>query len=230
MSRRFQRLVVEFQIQEIELSIDQNQNQDKKPTRNKRWNPNLKNNLNKWEKPMSIEKLHTMLRDHRRLRAKCRSLMASINDATQTNKIDMFLEMIGWMRYLRRLAIDFPPEPRGDARVPTLKLIQKASKSLPNLETLFLYCGEEEDQIISPSDVVKYVQFPALKWLELWCVRPKYYTLSLLRRVQSIRKMTADRPVLTSRLWAIPHHRYPEHMLVFSKWPKDLTNNSLKIG
>lgn len=190
MSQRFRRLVVDFQVEEVELSVDQIKN--KKPDVNKRWNPNLKNNVNKWEKPMSIEKLHTMLRDHPRLRGKCRSLIVSVNDATQTNKIDIVLEMIGWMRYLRRLAIDFTPEPRGDARVPTLKLIQK------NLEALVLYCGEEEDRISSLSDVVKYMQFPALEWLELWCVRPQYYTLALLRRVQSIRKMTADRPVLTS--------------------------------
>lgn len=137
--QRFRLLVVDFQVEEVELSVHQSEN--KKPDINKRWNPNLKNNLNKWEKPMSIEKLHTMLRDHPRLRGKCRSLMVSINDATQMNEIAMILEMIGWMPSLRRLAIDVPPEPRVDARVPTLKLIQKASKSLPNLEAILLYFG-----------------------------------------------------------------------------------------
>lgn len=91
------------------------------------------------------------------------------------------------------------------------------SKSLRNLAALLLYCGKEEDSVISLSDVVKYVQFPALRWLELWCVQPEYYTLPLLGRVQSIRKMTGDRPVLTSRLWAIPHHCCREHLLVFSE-------------
>ena len=81
-SQRFRRLVVDFQVEEVELSVDQIEN--KKPDIDKRWNPNLKNNLNKWEKPMSIEKLHTMLRDHPRLRGKCRSLMVSINDGKQT--------------------------------------------------------------------------------------------------------------------------------------------------
>lgn len=50
------------------------------------WNPNLKNNLSKWEKRMLIENFHTMLRGHPCLCGTSRYLMVSINDATQRTK------------------------------------------------------------------------------------------------------------------------------------------------
>jgi hypothetical protein len=71
-------------------------------------------------------------------------------------------------------------------RQPTLDLIRKARQCFPGLESLVLYCGTTNTAIISMYDVVRDVQFPALKDLELWRLRPVVFTSSSFLREKSL--------------------------------------------
>jgi hypothetical protein len=71
-------------------------------------------------------------------------------------------------------------------RQPTLDLIRKARRCFPGLESLVLYCGKTNTAIISMYDVVRDVQFPALKDLELWRLRPVVFTSSSFLREKSL--------------------------------------------
>jgi hypothetical protein len=116
-------------------------------------------------------------------------------------------------------------------RQPTLDLIRKARRCFPGLENLVLYCGTTNTAIISMYDVVRDVQFPALKDLELWRLRPVGFTSSSFfaregpgREPLDIHDLIAQQGHQSSftLLWLMSCGEDPDTLQAFCRWPKEL--------
>lgn len=115
-------------------------------------------------------------------------------------------------------------------RQPTLG--QKARQCFPGLESLVLYCETTNTAIISMYDMVRDVEFPALKALGLWRLRPEIgsNTYSIFVRDESVREPLNMHDLITqqghqssfTRLWLMSCSEDANTLQEFRKWPKEL--------
>lgn len=229
--QRFWRLTVYSQFEELELSIDQNNNQTQNgrarsttPTKALSYQHRSPSQAREVKAPM---RLHTVLSDNPDLRGMCRSFSIKINCPITPHEYMMLKEMTAWMQNLHTLIIDINAGPIPITKAFFIRLIRKASASLPGLKTLVLYCGTRTTQIIDLCDVVQHLRIPTLKELVLWRLGP----LSGDDRIHQFRKLIADpkyRPSFEC-VWFRSADEHPKFRREFLNWPEKTADVGLDV-